>query len=105
VVMSRTVSVNPLLVLVSILVGASIGDWLGGTFGAFVAALISIPAAGAVQVVVRELWRATAPVVPDATPPPGPPSTIAPPAASSTTAPLAAPTPGPAESPEPDRPA
>jgi hypothetical protein len=61
VVMSRTVSVNPLLVLLSILVGASLGSWLGGTFGAFVAALIAIPTAGALQVVTREIWRATAP--------------------------------------------
>jgi predicted PurR-regulated permease PerM len=98
VIMSRTVSVNPLLVLVSILVGASIGDWLGGTFGAFVAALISIPAAGAIQVVVRELWQATAPVVPNAAPPSGPPSTIAPPTASSPPAPLVAPTAAPADS-------
>jgi predicted PurR-regulated permease PerM len=60
IVMSRTVKVNPLLVLMSILVGASIGSWIGGVFGAFVAALISIPAAGAVQVLVRELWQATA---------------------------------------------
>jgi len=61
VVMSRTVSVNPLLVLLAILVGASLGSWLGGTAGAFVAALIAIPTAGALQVVTRELWRATAP--------------------------------------------
>jgi predicted PurR-regulated permease PerM len=61
VVMSRTVKVNPLLVLVSILIGSSIGDWFGGYFGAFVAALLSIPAAAALQVVVREIWRATAP--------------------------------------------
>ena len=61
VVMSRTVNVNPLLVLVSILIGSSIGDWFGGYFGAFVAALLSIPAAAALQVVVREIWRATAP--------------------------------------------
>ena len=60
IVMSRTVKVNPLLVLMSILVGASIGSWIGGVFGAFVAALISIPAAGAVQVLVRELWQASA---------------------------------------------
>jgi predicted PurR-regulated permease PerM len=76
VVMSRTVSVNPLLVLVAILVGASIGDWVGGTFGAFVAALISIPAAGALQVVVRELWQATAlPETSGAAGPPGQPGT------------------------------
>jgi predicted PurR-regulated permease PerM len=61
VVMSRTVKVNPLLVLVSILIGSSIGDWLGGYFGAFVAALLSIPCAAALQVIVRELWRATEP--------------------------------------------
>jgi predicted PurR-regulated permease PerM len=59
-VMSRTVKVNPLLVLVSILVGASIGSWIGGIFGAFVAALLAIPTAGAIQVMVRELWQATA---------------------------------------------
>ena len=37
VVMSRTVKINPLLVLLSILVGTSIGDWVGGFFGSFVA--------------------------------------------------------------------
>jgi len=60
VVMSRTVNINPLLVLLAILVGTSIGDWLGGFFGSFVAALISIPVAGALQVVAKELWQATA---------------------------------------------
>lgn len=64
VVMSRTVRVNPLLVLVSILVGASIGSWVGGIFGGFVAALLSIPAAGAIQVLVREAWKTTTPVQP-----------------------------------------
>jgi len=61
VIMSRTVKVNPLLVLLSILIGSSIGAWLGGLFGGFVAALLSIPCAAALQVVVRDLWRATAP--------------------------------------------
>jgi predicted PurR-regulated permease PerM len=60
VVMSKTVRVNPLLVLLSILIGASIGSWIGGTFGAFVAALLAIPAAGAIQVVSREFWQSTA---------------------------------------------
>ena len=59
VVMSRTTKVNPLLVLVSILVGTSVGDWIGGTFGAFVAAFISIPLAGALQIIVKELWQVT----------------------------------------------
>jgi predicted PurR-regulated permease PerM len=60
VVMSRTVNVNPLLVLLSLLVGTSIGDWVGGFFGSFVAALLSIPVAGALQVITRELWPAPA---------------------------------------------
>jgi predicted PurR-regulated permease PerM len=67
VIMSRTVRINPLLVLLSILVAASIGSWIGGLFGGFVAALLAIPAAGALQVIVAELWRDTAP--PDAAPP------------------------------------
>ncbi|MGE5137097.1 MAG: AI-2E family transporter [Gemmatimonadota bacterium] len=61
IVMSRTVRVDPLLVLISILVGASVGSWIGGIFGAFVAALLAIPAAGALQVLVREVWHTTAP--------------------------------------------
>jgi len=61
VIMSRTVRINPLLVLMSILVAASIGSWIGGLFGGFVAALLAIPAAGAVQVIVAELWRSSAP--------------------------------------------
>ena len=60
VIMSRTVKVNPLLVLVSILVAASVGGWIGGTFGGFVAALLAIPVAGSIQVIVREVWNATA---------------------------------------------
>ena len=62
VVMSRTVRVNPLLVLLSILIGGEIGSWIGGVFGAFVGALLAIPAAGAIQVVVREFWQDTDPV-------------------------------------------
>jgi predicted PurR-regulated permease PerM len=60
VIMSRTANVNPLLVLLSLLVGTSIGDWVGGFFGSFVGALLAIPAAGALQVITRELWRASA---------------------------------------------
>jgi predicted PurR-regulated permease PerM len=59
-IMSRTVRINPLLVLVSILFGASIGSWIGGVFGGFVAALLAIPLAGAGQVIVREVWLSTA---------------------------------------------
>jgi predicted PurR-regulated permease PerM len=78
VIMSRTVRINPLLVLMSILIAASIGSWIGGLFGGFVAALLAIPAAGAVQVIVAELWRVTGlpeeeTERPPATQSPGPP--------------------------------
>jgi predicted PurR-regulated permease PerM len=82
VIMSRTVRINPLLVLVSILFGASIGSWIGGLFGGLVAALLAIPLAGAGQVIVREVWRET-----------GSPAT--PPATAPDTAPAAAPAAGP----------
>jgi predicted PurR-regulated permease PerM len=59
IVMSKTVRISPLLVLMAVLVGASIGSWVGGLFGGFVAALLAIPAAGALQVIVREAWRAS----------------------------------------------
>jgi AI-2E family transporter len=42
VIMSRTANVNPLLVLLSLLVGTSIGDWVGGFFGSFVGALLLV---------------------------------------------------------------
>jgi predicted PurR-regulated permease PerM len=61
VIMSRTVRINPLLVLVSILVGASLGSWIGGFFGGFVAALLAIPAAGTIQVIVKAVWQSTSP--------------------------------------------
>ena len=65
VIMSRTVRINPLLVLVSILVGASLGSWIGGFFGGFVAALLAIPAAGAIQVIVKTFWHSSDPAVAD----------------------------------------
>ena len=47
-VMSRTVNVNPLGILVSVLVGVELFGLLG--------ALLAIPAAGVLQVVVRDIW-------------------------------------------------
>jgi predicted PurR-regulated permease PerM len=61
VIMAKTVRISPLLVLIAVLVGASLGSLVGGLFGGFVAALLAIPAAGALQVLVRELWQGTAP--------------------------------------------
>jgi predicted PurR-regulated permease PerM len=48
VVMSRTVKLNPLLVLLSVLVGVELAGIVG--------ALLAIPGAGVLQVVVRDLW-------------------------------------------------
>ncbi|HET9771665.1 MAG TPA: AI-2E family transporter [Acidimicrobiia bacterium] len=48
VVMSRTVKLNALLVLLSVLVGVELAGFVG--------ALLAIPAAGVIQVVVRDLW-------------------------------------------------
>ena len=70
IVMSRTVKVNPLLVFIAVLIGADIGSWVGGLFGGFVCVLLAIPVAGSIQVVVREIWHATAP---EAALPPDPP--------------------------------
>jgi predicted PurR-regulated permease PerM len=47
-VMSRTVKLNALLVLLSVLVGVELAGFVG--------ALLAIPAAGVIQVVVRDLW-------------------------------------------------
>jgi len=71
VIMSKTVKISPLLVLVAVLVGASLGSLVGGLFGGFVAALLAIPLAGALQVLVREVWTATAPPREPPEPPPG----------------------------------
>jgi predicted PurR-regulated permease PerM len=48
VVMSRTVKLNALLVLLSVLVGVELAGFVG--------ALLAIPAAGVILVVVRDLW-------------------------------------------------
>ena len=76
VIMSRTVKISPLLVLIAVLVGASLGSLIGGLFGGFVAALLAIPVAGALQVLVREVWQATDPKSP--TTPPAPAGPVAP---------------------------
>jgi predicted PurR-regulated permease PerM len=56
-VMSRTVRLNPLLVLLAVLVGAELGALVGSVFGGLVGALIAVPTAGAIQVLARDLWR------------------------------------------------
>jgi predicted PurR-regulated permease PerM len=80
VVMSKTVKISPLLVLLAVLVAASLGSLVGGLFGGFVAALLAIPAAGALQVLVREIWRVTAapPRPPEGEDPVNPPGELFP---------------------------
>ena len=70
VIMSKSVRINPLLVFIAVLVGASLGGVIGGMAGGFVAALLAIPTAGALQVLVREIWQATAPDEPEESPAP-----------------------------------
>jgi predicted PurR-regulated permease PerM len=48
VIMSKTVQINQLFVLVSVLIGVELLGFLG--------ALLAIPAAGVLQVIVRDLW-------------------------------------------------
>lgn len=48
-VMARTVKINPLGILVSVLIGVEVFGLLG--------ALLAIPVAGVIQVVVRDLWN------------------------------------------------
>ena len=54
---SKTVRINPLLVFIAVLVGASLGSLIGGIFGGFVAALLASPTTGALQVLVKEVTQ------------------------------------------------
>ncbi len=77
VVMSKSVQMNPLWVLLSILVGANLGGVFGSALGGLAGALVAIPVGGAIQVISREIWertRATAPGAPKGPGPPGGPS-------------------------------
>ncbi|MGH9172328.1 MAG: AI-2E family transporter [Acidimicrobiales bacterium] len=56
-IMSRTVRLNPLGVLLAVLVGAQLGDLIGSVLGALLGALVAVPAACAVQVIGRDVWR------------------------------------------------
>jgi predicted PurR-regulated permease PerM len=67
IVMSRTVRMNPLWVLLSVLVGANLGGVFGSALGALAGALVAIPVGGAIQVVFREIWQHTRGTVPEST--------------------------------------
>jgi predicted PurR-regulated permease PerM len=59
-VMSKAMRISPLLVLVSVLAGYSIGNWIDGLFGGFAAGLLAIPCAGALQILGRQAWHGRA---------------------------------------------
>jgi predicted PurR-regulated permease PerM len=54
-IVSRSVRLSPLWVLLAVLVGAETGNIVGATFGAIAGAILAVPAAGSIQVAVREL--------------------------------------------------
>ncbi len=47
-ILSKTVKLNPLAVLIAILVGVELAGILG--------ALLAIPVAGIIQVIIRDVW-------------------------------------------------
>jgi predicted PurR-regulated permease PerM len=59
VVMSRSVRMNPLWVLLSVLIGANLGGVFGSALGALAGAVVAIPVGGAIQVIVGEVWDKT----------------------------------------------
>jgi len=61
VVMSRAIKLNPLLVFLAILIGAELGDWVGGTFGGLVGVILAIPLAAALHVIVTQWWESSRP--------------------------------------------
>jgi predicted PurR-regulated permease PerM len=61
VVMSRAIKLNPLVVFLSILVGAVLGDWVGGSFGGLVGVILAIPLAAALHVIVSQWWESSGP--------------------------------------------
>ena len=62
VVMSRAIKLNALLVFLAILIGAQMGDWVGGTFGGLVGVILAIPMAAALHVIVSQWWESSRPV-------------------------------------------
>jgi predicted PurR-regulated permease PerM len=59
-IMSRTVRTSPLLIFLAVLIGGSLGGSIGGAFGAFAAAVLAVPVAASMQIVLREVWHLAA---------------------------------------------
>jgi predicted PurR-regulated permease PerM len=64
IVMSRTIKLNPLLVFLAILIGAELGDWVGGSFGGLVGVILAIPLAAALHVIISQWWESSRPAAP-----------------------------------------
>jgi predicted PurR-regulated permease PerM len=56
-IMSKTVKMSKLLILITVVLFAALGDKVAGVFGTFIGALVGIPLGSAIQVIVRELRR------------------------------------------------
>ena len=61
IVMSRAIKLNALLVFLAILIGAQMGDWVGGAFGGLVGVILAIPMAAALHVIVTQWWESSRP--------------------------------------------
>ncbi|MDH2902928.1 MAG: AI-2E family transporter [Actinomycetota bacterium] len=61
IVMSRAIKLNPLLVFLSILIGAELGSWVGGSFGGLVGVILAIPMAAGIHVIVTQWWESSRP--------------------------------------------
>ena len=68
VVMRRTASLNPLVVLVAVLLGAQLLGILG--------ALLAIPAASIIKILLQDWWSYRHPAPPEPPPPPDPPDPL-----------------------------
>ncbi len=66
VIMSRAIKLNPLMVFLSILIGAELGDWVGGSFGGLVGVILAIPLAAALHVITAQWWNSSGPKTRDA---------------------------------------
>ncbi len=65
ILVSKTMKVNGTFTFLAVLIGVSLGNLIEGPFGGFAAALLAVPTAGALQIVLTEIWRATTPAEPE----------------------------------------
>jgi predicted PurR-regulated permease PerM len=71
IVMAKTVKMSPLLNLIAVVVGATLGGRVAGAFGTLIGALVGIPVGSALQVIIREIRHPHSADRDASTPPPG----------------------------------